>query len=138
MIIPLDKSFVKIPGRKRKLMTEAAIPDLGVMSRVDGILISIGSISGMRIIDIGCGEGQVARALAERGAEVIGYDPFITPADWVETGSGRFRLAKGAADAIPEPDRSADLVVFVFSLHHVPRDCLAGALGEARRLLKPG
>ena len=119
-------------------MKKAPIPDLGVMSRVDGILASIGSVAGMRIIDIGCGEGQVARTLAEQGATVVGYDPFIEPTDWVETGSGRFRLAKAAADAIPEPDRSADLVVFVFSLHHVPREQLAGALGEARRLLTAG
>jgi len=119
-------------------MTKTVIPDLGVMPRVDGILASVGSVAGLRIVDIGCGEGQVARALAEQGAEVVGYDPFINPTDWVETVSGRFRLAKAAADAIPEPDGSADLVVFVFSLHHVPRDRLAGALGEARRLLKPG
>jgi ubiquinone/menaquinone biosynthesis C-methylase UbiE len=108
------------------------------MPRVDGILVSVGSVAGMRIVDVGCGEGQVARTLAEQGATVVGYDPFIDPTDWVETGSGRFRLARAAADAIPEPDRSADLVVFVFSLHHVPRGQLAGALGEARRLLKPG
>ena len=119
-------------------MKDAAVPDLGVMSRVDGILASIGSVAGMRIIDIGCGEGQVARTLAEHGATVVGYDPFIDPTDWVETGNGRFRLARAAADAIPESDRSADVVVFVFSLHHVPRAQLAGALGEARRLLKAG
>lgn len=119
-------------------MTEPAIPDLGVMSRVDGILMSIGSVAGLRVIDVGCGEGEVARVLAEQGAEVVGYDPFIDATDWVDTGNGRFRLARAAADAIPEPDRSADLVVFVFSLHHVPRAQLAGALGEARRLLKAG
>jgi len=119
-------------------MNEASIPDLGVMSRLDGILLSVGPVAGLRVIDIGCGEGQVARALAEQGATVVGYDPFINPADWVETGNGRFRLAKAAADAIPEANRSADLIVFVFSLHHVPRERLAGAFGEARRLLKPG
>jgi SAM-dependent methyltransferase len=30
------------------------------------------------------------------------------------------------------------LVLFVFSLHHVPRAKLAGAIAEARRLLRPG
>lgn len=124
--------------RKGQKMAEAAIPDLGIMSRFDGILTSVGSVAGLRVVDIGCGEGQVARALSEQGATVVGYDPFIEPTDWAQTGVGRFRLAKAAADAIPEPDRFADLVVFVFSLHHVPRDQLAGALGEARRLLKPG
>jgi len=119
-------------------MDEASVPDLGIMSRVDGILVSVGSVAGMRIIDIGCGEGQVARTFAQQGATVVGYDPFIAPTDWVDIGKGRFRLATAAADTIPEPDRSADLVLFVFSLHHVPRELLAGALGEARRLLKAG
>ena len=31
----------------------------------------------------------------------------------------------------------ADLVLFVFSLHHVPAGKLAGALAEARRVLRP-
>ena len=119
-------------------MREAAIPDLGVLPRVDGILVSVGSVAGMRIVDVGCGEGQVARAFAEHGATVVGYDPFIAPADWVAVGQGRFRLATAAADAIPEPDGSADLVAFVFSLHHVPQKQLAGAFAEARRMLRAG
>ncbi|MDB5393609.1 MAG: hypothetical protein JWM91_1115 [Rhodospirillales bacterium] len=118
-------------------MTPTLIPDLGVMSRFDGLLAAVGPVARMRIIDIGCGEGQVAHALAELGANVIGYDPFIPPTDWIKAGDGEYRLANGTADAIPEPDASADLVLFVFSLHHVPQAQLAGAMAEARRLLKP-
>jgi ubiquinone/menaquinone biosynthesis C-methylase UbiE len=117
-------------------MDASLIPDLGVMSRIDGLLASVGPIAGLRVVDIGCGEGQVARAFAEQGATVIGYDPFIPPTDWIEAGKGKFRLANGTADAIPEPDGSADLVLFVFSLHHVPQHQLAGAMREAKRLLK--
>jgi hypothetical protein len=118
-------------------MSATLIPDLGIMTRIDGLLVAIGSVAGMRVVDIGCGEGQVARAFAERGATVAGYDPFIPPTDWIKVGDGQFRLANGTADTIPEPDASADLVLFVFSLHHVPQHQLAGAMAEARRLLKP-
>jgi ubiquinone/menaquinone biosynthesis C-methylase UbiE len=118
-------------------MDATLIPDLGVMSRIDGLLASIGPVAGFKVVDIGCGEGQAARAFAERGATVIGYDPFIPPTDWIPAGDGKFRLANGTADAIPEPDASADLVLFVFSLHHVPEHQLAGAMKEAKRLLKP-
>ena len=38
---------------------------------------------------------------------------------------------------IPEADGSADVVLFVFSLHHVPQAALEPALKTARRLLKP-
>jgi len=113
------------------------VHDLGLMSRIDGLLTSVGPVAGKRVIDIGCGEGQVAQAFAQQGAIVTGYDPFIPPTEWIKAGDGEFRLANGTADAIPEPDASADLVLFVFSLHHVPQYQLAGAMAEARRLLKP-
>lgn len=111
--------------------------DLGVMTRIEGVLAALGPVAGLAIVDIGCGEGAVARALAEKGARVSGFDPFIEPTGWTAQGAGAFRLGRAAADAIPEPDGSADLVLFVFSLHHVPQPKLAGALAEARRLLRP-
>ena len=79
----------------------------------------------------------MARALAALGADVTGYDPFIEGTEPVAHGAGRFRLVRASADAIPEPDQSADLVLFIFSLHHVPGAKLAGALAEARRILRP-
>jgi ubiquinone/menaquinone biosynthesis C-methylase UbiE len=118
-------------------MTEIAPTDLGLMSRLDGVLAAVGPIAGLRIIDIGCGLGDVARALAERGAEVTGYDPFIVPTERTELGAGAYALKNATADAIPEPDASADVVLFVFSLHHVPGTQLAGAMAEARRLVRP-
>ncbi len=79
----------------------------------------------------------MTRALAALGAQVTGYDPFIAETALTAHGAGSFRLARAPADAIPEPDHSADLVLFIFSLHHVPGAKLEGALAEARRLLRP-
>jgi SAM-dependent methyltransferase len=118
-------------------MTEPAGNDLGAVSHLDALLTTVGPVAGLRIIDIGCGEGQLARALAKLGARATGYDPFITDTALIEQGAGTYRLLKAAADAIPEPDHEADLVLFVFSLHHVPGAKLDGALAEARRLLRP-
>jgi len=118
-------------------MRESAEIDLGITSRIDGLLAAVGSVAGLRIADIGCGEGQVAAGLAERGAIVTGYDPFIVSTDWRQRGSGKYRLVTAVADAIPEPDASFDVVVYVFSLHHVPGPQMAGAIAEARRLLRP-
>jgi SAM-dependent methyltransferase len=111
--------------------------DLGPQSHLDALLATIGPVQGLRAIDIGCGEGQMTRALAALGAQATGYDPFIAEAAPAAHGAGSFRLAEAAADAIPEPDHAADLVLFVFSLHHVPGAKLEGALTEARRLLRP-
>jgi ubiquinone/menaquinone biosynthesis C-methylase UbiE len=114
-----------------------SIHDLGAKSHLDALLTTVGPVQGARVIDIGCGEGQMTRALANQGAQVTGYDPFIAETAPAELGAGSFRLAKAAADAIPESDHAADLVLFVFSLHHVPAAKLEGALAEARRLLRP-
>ena len=84
------------------------------------MLATVGPVDGLDIIDMGCGEGQLERALANRGARVTGCDPFIAETGWTTQGAGSYRLVKAAADAIPVPDQSADLVLFVFSLHHVP------------------
>ena len=118
-------------------MTETLIRDLGAKSHLDALLATVGKVEGLRVIDIGCGEGHMARALAKLGADVTGYDPFIEGAEPVADGAGRFRLVRASADAIPEPDQSADLVLFIFSLHHVPGAKLQGALAEARRILRP-
>jgi ubiquinone/menaquinone biosynthesis C-methylase UbiE len=118
-------------------MAEASVSDLGAQSHLDALLATVGPVDGLHIIDIGCGEGQLARALANRGARVTGCDPFMAETAWTKQGSGSYRLLKAAADALPELDQSADLVVFVFSLHHVPAAKLQGALAEARRVLRP-
>jgi hypothetical protein len=117
-------------------LTDSSTTDLGAVSHLDALLATVGPVDGLRILDIGCGEGGLTRALAKRGARVTGYDPFIAETELTEHGSGSYRLSRAAADAIPEPDHEADLVLFVFSLHHVPAEKLKGALTEVRRLLR--
>jgi len=118
-------------------MTSRTRAELAQTTTAEAVIEVLGSVEGKRVIDIGCGEGGTARLLAAHGAEVVGFDPYAEPTDWIEEGSGRYRLAAAAAGAIPEGDACADLVLFVFSLHHVPAAELAGALAEARRLLRP-
>lgn len=118
-------------------MKDASPRDLGPISHLDALLATVGAVEGLRILDIGCGEGGLSRALAKRGARVTGYDPFIAETEPTVAGPGSYQLRRAAADAIPEPDHEADLVLFVFSLHHVPAAKLKGALIEARRVLKP-
>ncbi len=103
--------------------------DLGVITRLEGVLAAVGPVDGLDIVDVGCGEGAI----------VAGYDPFISDAEnaWTACGAGRLRLARATADAIPQADGSADIVLFVFSLHHIPQNALASALEKARRLLRP-
>jgi len=111
--------------------------ELGLSTHVNAILEALGPLEGLEVIDVGCGEGQNARALAGAGGRVTGFDPFIEGTDRISQGSGSFRLVRASADALPLANRSADVVLFIFSLHHVPQAKLAAALAEARRVLKP-
>jgi ubiquinone/menaquinone biosynthesis C-methylase UbiE len=118
-------------------MPDASTRDLGAKSHLDALLETAGAVSGLEIVDVGCGEGHLTRALAALGARVTGCDPFMPETSWTAHKSGSYRLVKASADALPMADASADLVLFVFSLHHVPAAKLDAAITEARRVLRP-
>ena len=119
-------------------MTSSSMSQLGICSRKEGLLAALGPVEGKRIIDIGCGQGEIAQYLATAGAVVIGYDPYIEGTSKIGSNTGSYELRRAPADALPEGDRSADIVLFIFSLHHVPQAMMGTALAEARRILAPG
>ena len=90
-----------------------------------------------RVLDVGCGEGQVARLAAAGGARsVVGADP-----TWAQMVVARDRARGPAyvqADALALPVRSGafDAVVACLVFEHV-RDVDA-ALAEVGRALRPG
>ena len=56
-----------------------------------------------RVLDYGCGHGKLARKIAERGGEVVGYDPDRTlAARWATLGSGiaNLRYTHNRSDAL--------------------------------------
>ncbi len=114
-------------------MTQGPERDIDVLDRLI-------KVAGRRIVDAGCGAGDLARALVERGAEVVALEP-----EPGQAAINRERLAGGAiafhqagAEAMPLDDSCADGVIFSKSLHHVPVELMARALGEALRVLRPG
>lgn len=111
--------------------------DLGLRSHRQALDAVVGPVRGLDILDIGCGEAALSRALAVEGAEVIGIDPMMPPEPRQATQGGGFTLLAQSAGAVALPDASADLVLFIFSLHHIPEDVLPQALAEVARLLRP-
>ncbi|WP_336490462.1 class I SAM-dependent methyltransferase [Methylobacterium nigriterrae] len=105
------------------------------MDTLSLILDVFGPLGGRRLLDVGCGPGALARALAARGAEVTGIDPnpdaIAAAAASVPTG----RFATAAAGALPFPDAGFDGAVFLNSLHHIPDP--HAALREAARVVRP-
>ena len=94
-----------------------------------------------RALDLGCGGGHVAYAVAPSVGEVVAYDlseqMLTVVAEAAKTrGLGNLRTAQGPAEHLPFGDASFDLVLSRYSAHHW-RDFDAG-LREAARVLKPG
>lgn len=89
-----------------------------------------------RVLDVGTGEGQIARALAADGAEVVGLDPTNSQiAVAVERGGGPLYALSGA-DGLPIRADSMDAVVVCLVFEHV--DALDESLAEVARVLRPG
>jgi len=96
-------------------------------------------VEGRRIVDVGCGDGALVRALAKRGGTVTGIEidaRALAPALAVPAVAAEHYL-EGRAEALPLEDGSVDMVVFFNSLHHVPVALLDAGLGEAARVLVP-
>ena len=87
------------------------------------------------VLEVGCGPGQVGAYLQERGCQVVGTD--------LSLGMARLaarRLPSAAvADlrALPIRRGSVGAVLAYYSIIHVPRPQLDGALSEFRRVLRP-
>jgi SAM-dependent methyltransferase len=94
-----------------------------------------------RVVEIGCGPGPVARALAAWPgvAEVVGVDPspiFLDRARELAKDMPNLTFVEGDARDLPLADAAFDVAVFHTVLCHVPVPELA--LAEAMRVLRPG
>lgn len=89
-----------------------------------------------RVLDIGAGEGQIARALAADGADVIGLDPTVSQVELAVKRNGGPLYALSGSDALPVQTGSVDGVVVCLVFEHV--DALDESLAEVSRVLCPG
>ncbi|MEW2115353.1 class I SAM-dependent methyltransferase [Streptomyces sp. NPDC005474] len=97
-------------------------------------------LQGQRILDLGCGEGLITRALAMRGGSVVGIDPSSRMIDHArateQTGATGARYAVddgGSLDTVATS--SVEWVTAGLSLNNVPD--LAAAIRAVRRVLVP-
>jgi ubiquinone/menaquinone biosynthesis methyltransferase len=100
-----------------------------------------GPLTCMRVLDLACGTGDIARLASTAGADVTGVDIthemiVLARANARRSGVRRTRYLVGDMTALPLPDACVDVVTTGYGLRNVPD--LDAAVAEAYRVLKPG
>ena len=106
-----------------------------------------GGLRGKRVLDVGCGRGEIVVQSALRGAEAWGIDYAQAAVEIArraldqaggESLRARMQVAQMDVQALAFPDESFDVVFMMDVVEHLyPRE-LDEALREVRRVLRPG
>jgi SAM-dependent methyltransferase len=105
------------------------------------LLAAMVPLEGQRIIELGCGAAQLARALLKRypGSRVTALEVDERQhAKNLAKPQERLDFVAAGAQSVPAAAASFDLALMLKSLHHVPQPLMATALGEVARMLRPG
>ena len=90
-----------------------------------------------RLLDVGCGEGQVSRLATRGGASrVVGIDPTWNQVVVATERAGGPSYGRAGAGAMPFADGSFDAAVACLVFEHI-RD-VDNAIAEVARVLRPG
>jgi 2-polyprenyl-3-methyl-5-hydroxy-6-metoxy-1,4-benzoquinol methylase len=100
---------------------------------------------GETVLDVGCGTGTLALEASSRvgiTGRVYGIDPSRQMIAYARSKAARPSLSVdfqlGVVEHLAFPDRSFDVVLCTWMIHHLPTDDKRQGLAEMARVLKPG
>ena len=105
----------------------------------ESVLCEVLELKGLHIVDIGSGAGQLVRFMTRQGAHVTGLECGALQLEKARSYplEGDEVYLEGFGQDLPFDDGAYDAVIFFNSLHHVPVEYMAVALGEAMRVARP-
>jgi cytosine/adenosine deaminase-related metal-dependent hydrolase/ubiquinone/menaquinone biosynthesis C-methylase UbiE len=110
-------------------------PFLSLEERIVSSLLP--QLRGWRVLDVGCGTGRWLTRLAQRMPdELIGIDPSPAMLERAAAQAVSVNLRRGACDALPVAERSADLVLSSFVLSYM--EDLTAFANELARVTRSG
>jgi ubiquinone/menaquinone biosynthesis C-methylase UbiE len=126
------------------------LPFYDLLHRVSGLatvhreMVALAALrGGRRVLDVGCGTGNLLRATGKRhrDVELAGVDPdpkmLARAASKTRKAGLTVRLDRGFAQELAFPDGSFDVVFSSLMLHHLDTSSKDEMLGEVRRVLRP-
>ena len=99
------------------------------------LLGALGPLRGLRVLELGCGRGDLTVELLRAGADVVALDLSPAMVELARKRAGRARFLVAPVEATGLESGSFDRVVGKWILHHAD---VSQAAVEVARLLKPG
>src|SRR5262249_24799394 len=103
---------------------------------IEALLDAANVHSGVRVLDVACGPGDAAAAVAARGAVPVGIDFSSEMIDEARARYPNLDFRTGDAEQLQLGESQFDAVVLNFGMLHLARP--ERALEEAFRVLRPG
>ncbi len=117
-------------------------PQAGIISSDLELMGELLPLKDATVVELGCGSARMTRMMVERFAprrviatevDEIQHDKNLAIDDLPGV-----TFVVGGAQHIDLPDREADVVIMLKSLHHVPMEAMDQAMDEIARVLRPG
>lgn len=110
--------------------------DVRMQARRSSVAHALASLpDDSRVLDVGCGVGDVVRMLSDRGLRSTGVDVSVHSLTIARRASSKGEYLSASVDRLPFQDETFDGLVSIEVLEHLPDD--AAAFIEMARVLKP-
>ena len=135
-----ERTYLPAMGKDYLLPFYDVLHHVGGLQPIHQEMITLADLrDGHRVLDVGCGTGNLLRSIGKRrpAVELTGLDPDPRVLARARRKVRQARLDRGFAQELPYPDNSYDRVFSSLMLHHLDSESKDVLLAEVRRILRP-